>query len=186
MLLLYELFKYIDYPVSPLSVLGISGVIILAGDPSMALNAGFQMTYGAVIGILICSKLLRKKSRICQYLIPLGSLLFIIPITAVNFGVVPFLSIPLGVLLSMSLIPFTMLCLFLIIILYALQLTFLATIFLKGLNPLLSLSRLSVDFLANNFGTIALNGVMKSVILIAAFISLIAMTVTILKPQSPV
>src|SRR6056297_3206192 len=39
MLLLYELFKYIDYPVSPLSVLGISGVIILAGDPSMALNA---------------------------------------------------------------------------------------------------------------------------------------------------
>jgi len=139
-----------------------------------------------VLGILLFSKLLQKKGRLYQFLIPLGSLLFILPITAVNFGVVPLLSIPLGLLLSITLIPFTMLCLFLIIVLYAVQMNFFATIFLKGLNPLLSLSRFTVDFLANNFGTVELNTVMKLIIIIVALISLIGMMVRILKPKSPV
>lgn len=154
MLTLYELLHFIDYPVSPLSVVGLSGIILLMGDPSIALNAGFQMTYGAVLGILILSKIFPKESGNLQLLVPLGSLLFIMPITAINFGVVPLLSIPIGLFLSITLIPFIMLCLFIVIVLFALQLQIIALIFLKGLNPLLTLCSNIIEWLANHYGTI--------------------------------
>ncbi len=157
MLLLYELFRFLDYPVSPLSVLGLRGIIILLGDPSMALNAGFQMTFGAVLGILLVSKLIPKGKSPLQVLVPLGSLVFIIPITALNFGVIPLLSIPVGLVLSITLIPFTMLCLFIVIILFALQLQFPARIFLKGLNPLLSLCSKIIEWLSDHNGTVNVN-----------------------------
>ena len=157
MLTLYELLHYIDYPVSPLSVVGLSGIILLTSDPSIALNAGFQMTYGAVLGILLLSKIIPQKSGPLQLLVPLGSLLFIMPITALNFGVVPLLSIPIGLLLSITLIPFIMLCLFIVIVLFALQLQIIALIFLKGLNPLLTLCSKIIEWLANHYGTIEVN-----------------------------
>jgi competence protein ComEC len=157
MLTLYELLHDVDYPVSPLSVVGLSGIILLMGDPTIALNAGFQMTYGAVLGILLLSKITPKESGTLQRLVPLGSLLFIMPITALNFGVVPLLSIPIGLLLSITLIPFIMICLFIVIILFALQLQQIALIFLKGLNPLLTLCSKIIEWLANHYGTIAVS-----------------------------
>ena len=162
MLMLYELFKLMDYPVSSLSIIGISGLIILISDSSMALNAGFQMTYGAVLGILIFSKIIPKKSGMLQLMVPLGSLLFIIPITALNFGVVPLISIPIGLLLSLTLIPFIMICLFIIIVLFALQLQIIAQIFLKGLNPLLSFCSKTIEWLANHHGTIEVSDFMAT------------------------
>ncbi|MFW6263118.1 MAG: hypothetical protein ACOC34_03715, partial [Thermotogota bacterium] len=92
-----------------------------------------------------------------QALVPLGSLVFIIPITALNFGVIPLLSIPVGLVLSITLIPFTMLCLFIVIILFALQLQFPARIFLKGLNPLLSLCSKIIEWLSDHNGTVNVN-----------------------------
>ena len=183
MLFIYELFKYIDYPVSPLSVLGISGIIILLEDAPMALNAGFQMTYGAVLGILLFSELLKDKGLLLKYLIPLGSLLFIIPITASNFNMIPFLAVPFGLFISLTLIPFTMLCLFIIIILYALQLPFFATLFLKGLNPLLTASRSIVEFLANGLGTIAVGDLMAVIILVVSLVFILLLTILILRKR---
>jgi len=178
MLMLYELFRLLDYPVSPLSVVGLSGLIILINDPSMAINAGFQMTYGAVLGILIFSKIIPMKTGVLQLMVPLGSLFFIIPITAINFGVVPLLSIPIGLLLSLTLIPFIMLCLFIIIVLFALQLQIIAQIFLKGLNPLLTICSKAIEWLANHYGTVEVSDFMAmfltigslSVILIILFV----------------
>jgi len=47
-----------------------------------------------------------------------------------------------------------MICLFVIIILFALQLQLIALIFLKGLNPLLTLCAKIIEWLANHDGTI--------------------------------
>lgn len=170
MLTLYELLHYIDYPVSPLSVVGLSGIILLTSDPSIALNAGFQMTYGAVLGILLLSKIIPKKSGTLQLLVPLGSLLFIMPITALNFGVVPLLSIPIGLLLSITLIPFVMLCLFIVIVLFALQLQIIALIFLKGLNPLLTLCSKIIEWLANHYGTIEVSDFTAVAVTLCSFL----------------
>ena len=170
MLFLYEVFKAMDYPVSPLSVLGLSAIIILFKDPAMALNAGFQMTYGAVLGILIVSKLKKSQNRMYQWLVPLGSLIFIMPITAIQFGVIPLLAIPVGLLISLTLIPFIMLCLFIAIILFALQLFPLARIILIGLNPLLTLSRAIIQWLSVHYGTVSVNQTGSTIVGVSALI----------------
>jgi len=173
MLFLYEVFKGMDYPVSPLSVLGLSALVILIKDPSMALNAGFQMTYGAVLGILIVSKMTKRQRLFDRWMVPLGSLIFIMPITAIQFGVIPLLAIPVGLILSLTLIPFTMLCLFVTIILFALQLFPLAGVFLLGLNPLLVLSRTIIQWLSLHYGTIEVNQAGSTIVGLSAIAFLI-------------
>jgi competence protein ComEC len=170
MLFVYQLFKFFDYPVSKLNVIGLSGIIILISDPSIALNAGFQMTFGAVLGILIFSELFKEKPKLLKKFTALGSLLFIIPITALNFRTIPLLSIPVGFFLSFTLIPMIMICMILIIGLYAVNLHFLAAIFLKGLTPLLDFSKSMTEFLSLHYGTIPVDGLFR-LILITVFSS---------------
>ncbi len=167
MLFLYQLFKLFDYPVSSLNVIGLSGLIILLNDPAIALNAGFQMTFGAVIGILLLNKLLKNKNKILRKFTPLGSLLFIIPITAFHFKRIPLLSVPIGLILSITLIPLIMICMLISLLFYAIQLQFLATFLLKGLNPLLNLARGITDFLSKNLGTISVEGLARNCLILS-------------------
>jgi competence protein ComEC len=167
MLFLYQLFKLFDYPVSSLNVIGLSGIIILLNDPAIALNAGFQMTFGAVIGILLLNKLLKNKNKILRKFTPLGSLLFIIPITAFHFKRIPLLSVPIGLILSITLIPLIMICMLISLLFYAIQLQFLAAFLLKGLNPLLNLARGITDFLSKNLGTISVEGLARNCLILS-------------------
>ncbi|HOO32689.1 MAG TPA: ComEC/Rec2 family competence protein [Thermotogota bacterium] len=170
MLFLYQLFKWFDYPISPLNVIGLSGIIILFTDPSLALNAGFQMTFGAVIGILVLNQLLQNQNQLIKKTSVLGSLFFIIPITAINFRTIPFLSIPLGFVMSLTIIPLIIICMMLVLLSYALNMHFLATIILKGLTPLLDFSRFITEFLSDHLGTLAVEGPVRILVIVLSFV----------------
>jgi len=154
MIALYETFRFFDYHVSAYNVVGISALILLLSDPSIAANAGFQLSFGAVLGILLLNDFLKRLTKRRLSITVLGSLLFIIPITSTQFGSVPLLSIPVGFLLSISVIPLTMIALLLSLFLFLMKLTLLSEFFLLGISPVLKLNSLVVEFLSNNKGTI--------------------------------
>lgn len=154
MIALYEVFRFFDYPVSSYNVVGISALILLFTDPSIAVNAGFQLSFGAVLGILLFNNFLKRFTKKNRSITVLGSLLFIIPITSTQFGTVPLLSIPVGFLLSISVIPLTMMVLLLSLCFFLMKLTLLSQFFLLGISPVLKLNSLVVDFLSSHKGTV--------------------------------
>jgi len=175
MIALYEVFRFFDYPVSSYNVVGISALILLLADPSIAVNAGFQLSFGAVLGILLFNDFLKRFTKKNLSITVLGSLLFIIPITSAQFGTVPLLSIPVGFLLSISVIPLTMMILLLSLCFFLIKLTLLSQFFLLGISPLLKLNSLVVDFLSSHKGTVPVSNLTALILAICCGVVILIM-----------
>ena len=100
-----------------LNSLGLAAIFTLCLNPYMILNAGFQMSYLAVVGISVLSNRYLKfyKSKIPKPLRPMGKVffhsasawIFVLPLCAIHFGYLSVLSPFANVLIS-PLVPATL------------------------------------------------------------------------------
>ncbi len=84
MLLIWNFFRIIDYPIEPLNVLGLVGTLNILIEPFSVLSLSFLMSYSATGSILFCLRKFEKFSEIAKAML----------ISVVAFlGVAPFLSL---------------------------------------------------------------------------------------------
>ncbi len=119
MVTLYALFSAGGRRVEPLSVLGLTAILLLLWDPSEAVTASFQLTFGIIIGLVTLTHPVRRLffgpppdletlSRPRQVLHLLctavaassAAFLWAAPLTLFHFGLLSTLSIPLSILLA--------------------------------------------------------------------------------------
>lgn len=108
MLLTYVIFHAIDYPQSPLNILGLSGIIMLGTAPFDLVLPDFQLSFLSTSGILICVMASQKKrSPLIQALLIGGAAQGVtLPVSLNLFGNIALLAIPLTlVAVELYLIP---------------------------------------------------------------------------------
>jgi len=97
MLLLYVVFRIIDYPQSPLNILGLSGIIMLVIAPFDLILPDFQLSFISTSGILLYIMASQKKrSFVVQaFLIGGAAQGATLPITLNLFGSISLMAIPI-------------------------------------------------------------------------------------------
>ena len=119
MVALYALFSAGGRRVEPLSILGLTAILLLLWNPSEAVTASFQLTFGIIIGLVTLTHPVRRLlfgprpdletlSRPRQVLHMLytavaascAAFLWAAPLTLFHFGLLSTLSIPLSILLA--------------------------------------------------------------------------------------
>ncbi|OAA31283.1 hypothetical protein AT15_07240 [Kosmotoga arenicorallina S304] len=97
MLLIYVIFRAIDYPQSPLNILGLSGIIMLGIEPFDLVLPDFQLSFLSTSGILLCVMAPQKKRPpFIQALLIGGAAQGVtLPVSLNLFGNIALLAIPL-------------------------------------------------------------------------------------------
>jgi len=96
-------------PVDTLNSIGLAGLIIVVASPAEVFRAGFQLSFAAVIGIVVVHARLRHagwlpRNRLANWFLTLvassvAATLATAPIVAAHFGVVPLLSLPANLIM---------------------------------------------------------------------------------------
>ncbi|MGJ8455049.1 ComEC/Rec2 family competence protein [Pseudothermotoga sp. U03pept] len=102
MLIIWNFFKIVDYPIEPLNVIGLVGTINLLLEPYSILSPSFLMSYSATTSILIFHERIKTKKTLLQGLLVSS---------AAFMGVAPFLSLfsTINLLAPLTSIPATFL-----------------------------------------------------------------------------
>ena len=112
MLLLAFYLKYIDCKTEPVLIVLFTLLVSVLIEPGLVKNISFQLSYGAVIGIMFSLKVMKRyqiKHWTWQYvLVSLGAQSFTLPLVLFYFGYFNYLSLfyslPISLLLSFSLL----------------------------------------------------------------------------------
>jgi ComEC/Rec2-related protein len=157
LLLSIHVFKLSEYPSGTLNLLGVTAIILLLSNRLLSSDTGFQLSFLATIGIFCGSSFaLRAENRFLKYVYPLvGALVFTTPVTLLNFGRMPFLSIPFNIFF-VSVVSFVLLVGIAVSFLcFIIGLPAISGIMLRGLSPVLKVSSSTIEFLGTNGGTLA-------------------------------
>lgn len=101
MLLIYTIFKFIDYPQSSINIIGLCGIIFLILSPIIIANISFQLSFVATSALLIFSERVNEsKIKRSLKVILIGCIpqLALLPLQIVTFNSVSLLSVPLTIL----------------------------------------------------------------------------------------
>ena len=112
MLMAAFLLKLIDRKTEPVLIVLFTLMVSILVDPSLVKNISFQLSYGAVIGIMLALKLINQykiKHWIWQYVfVSIGAQSFTLPFVLFYFGYFNYLSLfysfPISILLGFSLL----------------------------------------------------------------------------------
>ena len=142
-----QLGSWMERPVSGMQALGISILTLLIADPDWIFDPGFQLSHGAVLGILLIHPALSKMAAIQNPLLKnvwssscltIAATIGTLPFTAYYFHQFPWLFLPAN-LIAVPISSLILMGLFLLIALYPLPLVgeaigYLVGLLLDGMN----------------------------------------------------